>query len=167
MAPAEEDASTLRFRLTLPPAAAGVRSVTTLTVTSRAERRSRVQLADLPDDAVAACVEGRLLSAAAAATVRSLAAGRGRLADAQRGVAALDADAAEEAAMQGRLRSNLGALEGGAPSTAEAALRARYVAALSASEDAVGRLREERWRRLAAVETARQALADAVAAARF
>lgn len=127
-----------------------------------------MQLTDLSDDAIVTCVEGRVLSSAAAATVQSLAAVRGRLADAQRSVAALEADAAEEAAMQERLRSNLGALGGGgAPSAAEASLRARYVAALSDGEDAVGRLREERRRRLVAVDAARQALADAVAEARF
>lgn len=167
LVPCEEDASSCRFRLTLPPAAPGVRSVTTLTVTERTERRSRLQLTDLSDDAVGACVAGRLLSVGAAATLRALAGVRGRLADARRSVAALDADAAEEAAMQERLRANLGALGGGAPSTAEAALRARYVTALSVSEDAVGRLREERRRRLSAVDAARQALADAVAEARF
>lgn len=167
LTPAEEDASTCRFRLTLPPAAPGVRSVTTLTVTERSERRSTVQLANLSDDAVGACVAGRLLSAGAVATIQALAAARGRLATAQRSVAALEAESAEEAAMQERLRANLGALGGGAPSTAEATLRARYVTALSDSEDTVGRLREERRRRVAAVDAARQALTDAVAEARF
>lgn len=165
--PTEEGASSYRFRLTLPAATPGCRSVTTLTVTERAERRSRVQLTSLSGDVVAACVAGRVLSEAAAATVSALMAVRGRLTDAQQSVAALEADSAEEAAMQERLRANLAALGGGAPSTAEAALRARYVTALSDSEDAVGRLREERRRRLAAVADARQALADAVAEARF
>lgn len=132
--------STLRYRLTLPAATPGVRSATTLSITERTERRTRVQLTDLSDDAIVTCVEGRVLSSAAAATVQSLAAVRGRLADAQRSVAALEADAS---------------------------LRARYVAALSDGEDAVGRLREERRRRLVAVDAARQALADAVAEARF
>lgn len=126
-----------------------------------------MQLANLSDDAVGACVAGRLLSAGAVATIQALAAARGRLATAQRSVAALEAESAEEAAMQERLRANLGALGGGAPSTAEATLRARYVTALSDSEDTVGRLREERRRRVAAVDAARQALADAVAEARF
>ncbi|GAB0494175.1 hypothetical protein MMPV_005465 [Pyropia vietnamensis] len=165
--PTEEDASSYRFRLTLPAATPGCRSVTSLTVTERAERRSRVQLTSLSDDAVAACVAGRLLSEDAAATLSALVAVRGRLTDAQQSVAALEADSTEEAAMQERLRANLAALGGSAPSTAEAALRARYVTALSDSEDAVGRLREERRRRLAAVASAKQALADAVAEACF
>lgn len=117
--------STLRYRLTLPAATPGVRSATTLSITERTERRTRVQLTDLSDDAIVTCVEGRVLSSAAAATVQSLAAVRGRLADAQRSVAALEADAAEEAAMQERLRSNLGALGGGGGTVGRRGVAAR------------------------------------------
>jgi len=170
--PAEEDATAVRFHLVLPPPPAGGRSLTTLTVSERAARRVRHALVDLSDEAVGAFVSAPALSPAGAATLRGLAALRRQLSDAASASAALDADAAEEAATQERLRANLGALAAAAAaapsaSPAEAALRSRYVDGLAASEEAVGRLRAERRVRVAALTDARRALNEAVAAARF
>jgi hypothetical protein len=157
--PAETSPTAARYRVALP-----AKQDATLTVTERHAGDVSYRLTDFDDRAIAVLVRGGVSEAALRRAVQPLTDKRAELAAAEAKVASIDAQIADIARDQERVRENMKALRG---SDEEKSLTQRYTRQLNEQEDRLARLGEDQKKASADRDARRRELADLVSRLTF